>query len=162
MDTLDQLEHQILLKLEMLAEGRSSEYGKLNVHRAHPSSTPPPGFENGVSAPLTSLMEFHKEKMLRARERALDGPVSVRLMAIATAFADFDYAVKRPPTFNSPDSDENTEDRDTAILVHFEGSRPEWPAAYMGCSSSHVEKLRRRNHRDAILGEHIARTEAFA
>lgn len=160
MDTVEQLEGEILNKLGMLAEGRSSAYDRPNLHRSHPQSTPPPGFQptNGLPSPLLSLMEYHKELMLKAAERGR----SARLMAIAKANADYDYAVKRAPTFNGPDSDQNTEDRDTAILVHFEGVRPEWPAAYMGCSARHVEKLRRRNSRDAILGEHLERTEAFA
>lgn len=158
-DTLDQLEAQVLGKLEFLAEGSSSDYGKPNLHRAHPQSSPPPGAgQNGALSPMLSLMSYHEALMLQARERGL----SARLMAIAKANADYDFSVKRAPTFNSPDSDQNTEDRDAAILVHFEGCRPEWPAAYMGCSASHVEKLRKRSGRDAILGERLERTAAFA
>jgi hypothetical protein len=158
MDTLDELEAQVLAKLELLAEGRSSDYGRPNLHRAHPQSSAPPGAFEGDLSPMLSLKAYHEELMGKARERGF----SARLMAIAQAHADLDGSLKRVPTYNSPDSDQNTNDRDAAILVHFEGCRPEWPAAYMGCSASHVEKLRRKSGRDAILGEHIARTEAFA
>jgi hypothetical protein len=160
MDALAALEREILSKLEMLAEGRSSAYDKPNLHRAHPQSSAPPGFrdeQDGLS-PMLSLKAYHEALMRKANERGS----SARLMAIAQAFADYDYSIKRAPTFNSFDSELNTADRDAAILVHFEGCRPEWPAAYMGCSASHVEKLRRKSGRDAILGEHLERTEAFA
>lgn len=158
-DTLDSLEIEILNKLAMVAEGRSSEYGRPNLHRAHPVSSPPPGSgDESTLRPIVSLMEYHKAEMQRATGLGL----SKRLEAIAKANADYDFTIKRQPTFNTFDSDQNTEDRDTAILIHFEGVRPEWPAAYMGCSARHVEKLRRKNNRDAILGEHLQRTEAFA
>ena len=157
--TLADLEAEVLRKLSMLAEGSSSAYDRPNLHRSHPQSTPPPGFraDNGVLSPIRSLMEYHKALLEKARERGL----SARLMAIAQAHADYDASVKRVPTFNSPDSAQNTEDRDAAILVHFEGCRPEWPAAYMGCSASHVEKLRKRSGRDAILGEPLDVRESF-
>jgi hypothetical protein len=159
-DTLDTLEVDVLNKLAMVAEGRSSDYCRPNLHRAHPGSTPPPGAngQNGSLGPITSLMEYHKALMLKASERGF----SARLMAIAEAHADYNSATKRQPTYNTFDSDQNTADRDAAILVHFEGVRPEWPAAVMKCSCSHVEKLRRKSGRDAILGERLDRTEAFA
>jgi hypothetical protein len=156
-ETLEDLEQDILRKLAMVAEGRSSDYDRPNLHRAHPGSTPPPGHE-GVGSPTTSLMEYHKALIEKARGRGF----SAHLMAIAEASADYETSVRRQPTFNSFDSDQNTADRDAAILTHFEGVRPEWPAAVMKCSSSHVEKLRRKNGRDAILGERLDRTEAFA
>jgi len=151
---LDLLERDVLRKLELLSEGGTMDLGRLNLHRAHPQGSPPPGFDraqNGVLSSLVSLMGYHADLMSQARERGL----SARLMAIANANADYDSTVKRKLAFNSFDAELNTEDRNTAILVHFEGCRPEWPAAYMGCSTSHVEKLRRRNGRDAILGERL-------
>lgn len=159
-DTLDSLEVEILNKLAMVAEGRSSEYGRPNLHRAHPVSSPPPGVhdQNGSLQAITSLMEYHKALMLKAAQRGF----SARLMAIAEAHADYNSATKRQPTYNTFDSEQNTADRDAAILTHFEGVRPEWPAAVMKCSCSHVEKLRRKSGRDAILGERLDRTEAFA
>lgn len=156
MQNLDNLETEVLGKLSMLAEGRASEYGKLNLHRSHPQSSPPPGFDEGDLGPMFSLMEFHKALMLRASERGF----AARLMAIANAFADLDHSVKRQPTFNSFDSAANTQDRDNAILLHFEGRRPEWPAAYIGCSARHIEKLRRRNGRDAITGRIVIQVAA--
>jgi hypothetical protein len=157
-NVLEALEAEALKKLAMLAEGRSSAYGQPNLHRAHPQSSPPPGFRmDGALTPMLSLKEYHAEAMRTAAERGF----SRHLTAIAQAFADYDYSIKRAPSFNSSDSDLNTADRDAAILAHFEGCRPEWPAAYMGCSGRHVEKLRKRNNRDAILGEPLERAEAF-
>ena len=101
-------------------------------------------------------MEYHKALIEKARGRGF----SAHLMAIAEASADYETSVRRQPTFNSFDSDQNTAERDTAILTHFEGVRPEWPAAVMKCSCSHIEKLRRRNNRDAIHGEPINRSVA--
>lgn len=150
-DALQLLERQILAKLEMLAEGSSSAYDKPNLHRAHPQSKAPPGLrgDNGHLSPFFSLMEYHRTMMRKAAERG----DNARLMAIAEATADYNSAIKRQPTYNTFDAEQNTADRDAAILVHFEGQRPEWPAAVMKCSASHIEKLRRRTGRDAITGE---------
>jgi hypothetical protein len=154
MSDLDALEAEVLRKLEMLSEGATLNLDPNRVHSSRAGSSPPPGTkedDTGVLSVAVSLMGYHKELMSHARERG----ISARLMAIARAYADYDASVKRPPTFNSFDSDQNTVDRDAAILVHFEGRRPEWPAAYMDCSASHVEKLRRRSGRDARTGERL-------
>lgn len=143
--TLAQLEEEILSRLSMVAEGRSGDYDRPNLHRVHPGATAPPG---RLGDPLTSLRDYHATLIDRARERGF----SAHLMAIAEAQVDLESALRRQPTFNDPDAEQNTADRDAAILVHFEGVRPEWPAAVMKCSASHVEKLRRRNGRDAIRG----------
>lgn len=156
---LDTLESEVIRRLALLAEGRAMDYDRLNLHRVHPGSTPPPGAHGasrGDLRPWLSLSAYHQELMNKAREKGLHA----RLRAIAEAEADYEMSIKRQPTFDSSLSSQNTEERDTAILVHFEGCRPEWPAAFMRCSASHVEKLRRRNGRDATLGERIVQTEA--
>lgn len=154
--TLDRLEKEVLGRLAMLAEGNIRAYDRPNLHRSQPESSPPAGASSGGG--FKGLADYHGQLMFRARERGF----SARLTAIAAASRDYDYSVKRAPSFNSFDSARNTAERDAAILVHFEGCRPEWPAAYLGCSASHVEKLRKRFERDAILGEPLDRSEAFA
>ncbi len=149
-EPLETLEAEILRKLSMLAEGRASDYSRPNLHRAAPSSTPPPGSNqanNGHLSPLVSLMEYHQAQLIRCRERSL----SVRLTAIAEAEHDYHVAKKRPPAYLDPSSEQNADDRDEAIL-RWEGKRAEWVAVMEGCSFSHVRKLRRLHKKDK-LGE---------
>ncbi len=151
-EPLETLEAEILRKLAFLAEGRASDYSRPNLHRAAPSSTPPPGSNqanNGHLSPLVSLMEYHQAQFARCRERG----VSVRLTAIAAANKDFETTKHRTPAYNSPDSEQNADERDQAILIRWAGYRPEWPAVFEDCSESYVRKLRRRTKRNPMTGE---------
>ncbi len=148
-DSLDALERDILRKLSMLAEGRTSDYTRPNLHRSAPQSTEPPGAFAGDLSPLTPLVEYHRQQFDRCRGSG----VSVRLTAIARAEHDYHTVKKRPPAYLSPDSEENAEERDRAILDVWEGYRPEWPAVFEDCSEAFVRKLRKRHKRDPMTGE---------
>ncbi len=148
-DSLDDLERDILRKLSMLAEGRTSDYTRPNLHRSAPQSTEPPGAFAGDLSPLVSLMEYHRRQFDRCRQKGL----SVRLTALAQASRDVETAKHRQPAYNSPDSEQNAKERDEAILVRWAGYRPEWPAVFEDCSESYVRKLRRRCHREPMTGE---------
>lgn len=148
-DPLEHLEREILRKLALLAEGRSSDYTRPNLHRSAPASAPPIGAFASPLSPLVSLLEYHTTQFAKCRERG----VSVRLTAIAQANKDFETTVHRAPAYNSPDSEQNAQERDEAILTRWTGYRPEWPAVFEDCSESYVRKLRRRCHRDPMTGE---------
>ncbi len=145
MDPLDLLEREILGKLSMLAEGRASQYDRPNLHRSAPSSMEPPGTFN----PHASLAVYHERRFLECQDRGM----SVRLTAIAQANLDYETTVHRTPAYNSPDSEQNAQERDDAILTRWIGYRPEWPAVFCDCSESYIRKLRRKHHRNPMDGE---------
>ncbi len=152
-EPLETLEAEILRKLAFLAEGRASDYSRPNLHRAAPSSTPPPGSNqanNGHLSPLVSLMEYHQAQFIACRQRGR----SKRLTAIAEAEHDYHVAKKRPPAYLDPSSDQNAEDRDEAIL-RWEGKRAEWVAVMEQCSFSHVRKLRRLHKLNQATGKPV-------
>lgn len=152
---LDDLEAQILRKLEMLSEGSTLNLNPNRVHQSRAGSSLPPGVdeENGEShlRPELSLWAYHRTR-LSERAAASD---SVRLTAIAEAERDYFTSVKRPPAFIEPDSTQNAEDRDEAIL-RWEGKRAEWVAVIENCSFSHVRKLRRIHKLHQATGEPLA------
>ncbi len=149
MDPLDLLEREILGKLSLLAEGRASQYDRPNLHRSAPGSLEPPGAFAGDLSPVLSLMTYHQRRFIACRERG----VSVRLTAIAQANKDYETTIHRAPAYNSPDSTQNAEERDTAILERWTGYRPEWPAVFEDCSEAYVRRLRKRCKRDAMTGQ---------
>lgn len=139
---LDVIEHQVLNKLEMLSEGGTLNLNKPSLHAVHPGSSAPPGVDEegleGAESLLTSLWAFHMIRLEQRRESSY----SVRLAAITEAEKDYETAIRRPPTYIDPDSAQNADDRDEAIL-RWEGKAAEWVAVMEGCSFSHVRKLRR-------------------
>lgn len=139
---LDDLEVEILRKLELLSEGSTLNLDPNRVHQSRAGSTVPPGVdeEHGEShlRPEMSLWLYHREKLSERREST----TSVRLTAIAEAEKDLETARKRPPAYIEPDSEQNAGDRDEAIL-RWEGKPAEWVAVMERCSFSHVRKLRR-------------------
>lgn len=148
---LDDLEVEILRKLEMLSEGSTLNLDPNRVHQSRAGSTVPPGVdeEHGEShlRPEMSLWLYHREKLSERREST----TSVRLTAIAEAEKDVETARKRPPAYIEPDSEQNAGDRDEAIL-RWEGKPAEWVAVMQGCSFSHVRKLRKMNKMNPATG----------
>lgn len=149
MGDLDRLENTILKQLAMVGEGATLDYDRPTLHRAHPGSTEPAGAFSGDLSPQVSLALYHHQKLLGARQKGL----SVRLTALAEASRDLETTKHRPPTYNSPDSEQNAQERDQAILTVWAGYRPEWPAVFENCSESYVRKLRRRCKRNPMTGE---------
>lgn len=139
MEELQRMEADVLRRLELLSEGGTLDYDRPNLHRVHPSATPPPGYsESAVLSPRISLAGYHAVLLANACERG----TSSRLMAIAAAERDLETARKRPPAYLDPDVDQNVADRDEAIL-RWTGKRAEWVAVMENCSYGHVRKLRR-------------------
>lgn len=151
-ENLDQLEHQILHGLSLIQEGRSLTYDRPNLHRAHPAATPPPGAQpdrhNPEPDPLVSLLEYHRYRLDQARDRSF----SHRLTTLAEAAKDLETSRRRGPRYISPDSAQNSDDRDQAIL-RWHGKRPEWVAVFESCSASYVRKVRKHNELDQTSGE---------
>lgn len=152
---LDDLEAEILRKLERISEGGVQNLDPNRVHQSRAGSNPPHGVDEdsleGVLRPEVSLWAYHQEKLANKREST----ASVRLTAIAEAERDYETAVKRPPAYIKPDSDQNADDRDEAIL-RWEGKPAEWVAVMEHCSFSHVRKLRRlakRRPSDGTMAE---------
>jgi hypothetical protein len=148
---LDTLEAEILNKLEMLSEGGTCDLDRPNLHRVHPGSSVPPGVDEEAQEshlrPEMSLWAYHKGKLAKARTE----PFGRRLTAIAEAEVDYENSVKRPLSYISPDSEQNSKDRDDAIL-RWTGRRPEEVAVFEQCSSSYVRKIRKRNNLDQTWG----------
>jgi hypothetical protein len=130
----------------MLAEGGTSTLDPNRVHQSSSDSKPPAGVE-AVLGESVSLWVYHQGKLLAAAEKA----THVRLRAIAEAERDLEFSLKRPPAYISPDSEQNSKDRDEAILRHT-GRRPEEVAVWENCSCSYVRKIRKRAHRDQTWG----------
>ena len=99
-------------------------------------------------------MAYHQRRLANARLRGS----SVRLRAIVEASYDLDTHKKRPPSYISPDSEQNADERDDAIM-RWRGYAPEWPSVYEHCSTAYVCKLRRRRHANPMNGEPL--TEAL-
>jgi hypothetical protein len=158
MSDLDQMEADVLRRLEMLSEGGTLDLERPSLHRVHPGSTVPPGVREHIEAhlcPDVSLWAYHQHRLNQRRESA----VYVRLTAIAEAERDLETSLKRPPSYIEPDSNQNAEDRDEAIL-RWEGKPAEVAAVFEHCSFSHVRKLRRMHKRKPNDGMPILETVA--
>jgi hypothetical protein len=155
---LDALEAEVLRKLEMLSEGGTSNLDPNRVHQSPAGSNPPPGITEALQSDLSpeaSLWAYHSGQLKRAREKSF----ATRLTAIARAELDLERQLKRPPSYISPDSEQNAKDRDEAIL-RWTGRRPEEVAVFEGCSASYVRKIRKRCHRDQTWGGSLDGFEA--
>lgn len=143
MDNLREMEADVLRRLEMLSEGGTLDLERPSLHRVHPGSSSPPGTsedggQEGCMRPEVSLWAYHQQRLEERRESS----TSVRLTAIAEAEKDLETSKRRPPAYIEPDSEQNSDDRDEAIL-RWEGKSAEWVAVMENCSFSHVRKLRR-------------------
>lgn len=158
MEELQRMEADVLRRLELLSEGGTLDYDRPNLHRVHPSATPPPGYsESAVLSPRISLAGYHAVLLANACERG----TSSRLMAIAAAEKDYELSLRRPPAYLDADPDVNAHDRDEAIL-RWVGKRPEEAAVWESCSYSYVRKVRRAHKRDQMTGEPLEETEGCA
>lgn len=149
-NSLESLENKVLIKLNLLGEGRSLTYDRPNLHRVHPAATPPPGVNETKPGEshmnqTVSLAEYHAHRLDLARGKS----TGARLTALAEAERDYETTIKPPPRYIDPDPDQNSQDRNHAIL-RWEGKRAEWVAVFENCSESHVRKMRRRDNRDAM------------
>lgn len=151
-NSISTLEKQVLIKLSLLGEGRSLTYDRPNLHRVHPAATPPPGVNETKPGEshlnqTVSLAQYHAYRLDLARGKS----VGARLTALAEAERDYETTIKPPPRYIDPDPDQNSQDRDEAIL-RWEGKRPEWVAVFENCSESHVRKIRKKHDRDPMMG----------
>lgn len=154
-DSLEQMEIDVLRRLEMLSEGGTLDTDRPSLHRVHPGSSAPPGVseDDGLPAhlrPEVSLWAYHSQRLEERRASS----ASVRLTAIAEAEKDLETSKRRQPAYIDADSAQNSEDRDEAIL-RWEGKSAEWVAVMENCSFPHVRKLRRLDKRKQSCGHRI-------
>ena len=151
---LERLEVEVLRRLSMLSEGATQTLESSICH-LHAESSFPPGFSETLQSDLSpehSILAFHQRRMSQARQRG----ASVRLRAIVEASYDLDTHRKRPPSYISPDSDQNADERDDAIM-RWRGYAPEWPSVYEHCSTAYVCKLRRQRSANPMTGEPLTK-----